>query len=670
MASGSDDVSSPGLGVPKQTAAWFQTGSNADPKSAGGALAQSPSRAPKAAAPCLFEISWEVCNQVGGIYTVLRSKAPTMQKRWRDRYCLVGPFESQRAQVEFEAQASPLPQVQRAIQELHRRGIGAHSGRWLVSGRPSVILLDYRALAPQLDRIKYELWQDHAISSPAGNALLDQVLLFGEACRQLLTLLAEPAADAASSATREVPQIIAHCHEWLGGAAIPGLRRQQWPGTIVFTTHATLLGRYLATGHPQFYERLQRFDPEREAKHFDIETQHRIERAAAHGAHVFTTVSDVTASECESLLGRKPDLLLPNGLNVQRFAVTHEAQTLHLEFKKRINEFVIGHFFPSYSFDLDQTLYFFTSGRYEYRNKGMDLTLEALARLNYRLKVSKVPVTVVFFLVTKAPFRSISVRSLQSRASLNEFRQVSQAITRQLGETLFQSSVSGQIPDLNGLVDEYWRLRLRRSIRAWRTELLPGLVTHDLLDEAADPVLMKLRECQLFNHQDDRVKVVYHPDFITETNPLWGIEYEQFVRGCHLGVFPSYYEPWGYTPLEAAALGIPAVTSDLAGFGSYLSHNMPGYERSGVGVIHRRHRNFDESAEELTDKLYSFCLLTRRQRVALRNRVEGYAEHFDWQKLAEQYDRAHELAAARANWAMSSPDGQGLALATDVPPPP
>jgi glycogen(starch) synthase len=586
---------------------------------------------------------------VGGIYTVLRSKAPSMQKRWRDRYCLVGPFESQRAQVEFEAQASPLPQVQRAVQELHRRGIGVHSGRWLVSGRPSVLLLDYRALWPQIDRIKYQLWEDHAISSPAGNSLLDEALLFGEACRQLLMLLTEPPPEGASTA-RETPQVIAHCHEWLAGSAIPSLRRDRWPGTIVFTTHATLLGRYLATSHPHFYERLERFDAEREAKRFDIETQHRIERAAAHGAQVFTTVSDVTASECDALLGRKPDLILPNGLNVQRFAVTHEAQTLHLEFKKKINEFVIGHFFPSYSFDLDQTLYFFTSGRYEYRNKGMDLTLEALARLNYRLKVSKVPVTIVFFLITKAQFRSINVRALQSRASLNEFRQVSQAITRQLGETLFLSSVSGQIPDLNGLVDEYWRLRLRRSIRAWRTELPPGIVTHDLIDDVDDPVLMKLRECGLFNHQDDRVKVVYHPDFITETSPLWGIDYEQFVRGCHLGIFPSYYEPWGYTPLESAALGIPAITSDLAGFGSYLTHNMPGYERSGVGVIHRRHRNFDESAEELTDKLYGFCLLTRRQRVALRNRVEGYAEHFDWQKLADHYDRAHELAAARTHW--------------------
>lgn len=603
--------------------------------------------APRPSLPCLFEISWEVCNQVGGIYTVLRSKAPAMQKRWRDRYCLVGPFEPHSAQVEFEAQASPLPAVQRAVEELHAQGIEVHSGRWLVSGRPSVLLLDYRNLWPQLDRIKYTLWKDHGIASPAGNQLLDQVLLFGEACRQLLMLLAPPRGGDDSGRTLPV---IAHMHEWLGATAIPALRRDGFSGSIVFTTHATLLGRYLATSHPAFYEHLYRFDPEAEARHFDIETQHKIERAAAHGAQVFTTVSDVTASECGALLGRTPDLILPNGLNVQRFAVTHEVQNLHLEFKKRIHEFVIGHFFPSYSFDLDQTLYFFTSGRYEYRNKGMDLTLEALARLNYRLKVSKVPITVVFFLITKAAFRSINVRALQSRAGLNEFRQVSQAITRQLGESLFMSSVSGQIPDLNGLVEEYWRLRLRRSIRAWRTDLPPGIVTHDLADDVADPVLNKLRECRLFNHQDDRVKVVYHPDFVAATSPLWGIDYEQFVRGCHLGIFPSYYEPWGYTPLEAIALAIPAITSDLAGFGSYLTHNMPDYERSGVGVIRRRHRSFDDAAEELTEKLYSFCLLTRRQRVALRNRVEGYAEKFDWQQLAAHYDRAHELAASRAQW--------------------
>src|SRR5690606_2441955 len=176
-----------------------------------------------------------------------------------------------------------------------------------------------------------------------------------------------------------------------------------WPGAIVFTTHATILGRYLAMNDPDFYGHLAFFDSGAEAKKFNIETQHLIERASAHASHVFTTVSDVTAEECRHLLGRNPDVLLPNGLNIQRFAALHEFQNLHAQYKARIHEFTMGHFFPSYSFDLDNTLYFFTSGRYEYRNKGIDLTIESLARLNYRLQEAQSPITVVFFIITRAP---------------------------------------------------------------------------------------------------------------------------------------------------------------------------------------------------------------------------------------------------------------------------
>jgi hypothetical protein len=177
---------------------------------------------------------------------------------------------------------------------------------------------------------------------------------------------------------------------------------------MVFTTHATLLGRYLAMNDPWFYDHLPFVDWAADAKRFNIEAPVKLERAAAHGAHVMTTVSQITASECEHLLGRKVDLTLPNGLNIERFVAMHEFQNMHREFKERIHHFVMGHFFSSYNFDLDRTLYFFTSGRYEYRNKGFDLTVEALAQLNYRLRATQSDRTVVVFFITKRPYRSIS----------------------------------------------------------------------------------------------------------------------------------------------------------------------------------------------------------------------------------------------------------------------
>ena len=590
------------------------------------------------ARPILLEIAWEVCHQLGGIYTVLRSKAPAMVSRWNGRYFLIGPYHAATAAVEFEPEPA-TGAVGPALEQLQAEGIGAHHGRWLVSGRPQVILLEYQHVFGRLHEIKQQLWDQHRISTPANDELLNNVIAFGAVCQRLLSLLGEQA----GSGTR----LIAHFHEWMSSVAVPMLRHRQWPGSIVFTTHATLLGRYLAMNDDAFYDRLPHYDPNAEARHYNCEAQFGIERAAAHGSHVFTTVSDVTAQECRHLLERDVDLLLPNGLNIQRFAAIHDFQNLHRMFKQRIHRFTMGHFFASYSFDLDQTLYLFTSGRYEYRNKGMDLTIEALARLNHRLRQAASGVTVVAFIITRRPVKSINVNVLQRRAMLREFRKICDAIKQQVGDRLFERAAAGQVVDLNNLADDYWRLRLRRTIQAWKNDQAPSIVTHDLINDAGDSVLNQLRTCRLWNMADDPVKVIYHPDFITSTNPLFSMEYDQFVRGCNLGIFPSYYEPWGYTPLEAIALGVPAITSDLSGMGSYLNQLLPKHDEKGLYVVPRRRVTWEESAEALAERLFRFCQLTRRQRIDLRNKVESFSEHFDWHNLARRYHEAHELALDR-----------------------
>ncbi len=425
--------------------------------------------------PMLIEIAWEVCNQLGGIYTVLRSKVPSMLARWGTRYFLLGPVNHATMAVEFEPAPLSGP-VGQAVKQMRDLGIGAHYGRWVVTGRPHVVLLNYLDVFPRLHEVKYRLWHDHGIDMPANDELLNNVTAFGEVTRMFLALLA----------AKESPRrrLVAHFHEWMAGAAIPMLRHELWPGAIVFTTHATLLGRYLAMHDQQFYEHLPYFNPDTEAKKFLVEPQYKIERAAAHGAHVFTTVSDVTAEECRCLLGRNPEVLLPNGLNIQRFAALHEFQNLHRVYKEKIHQFTMGHFFPSYSFDLDRTLYFFTSGRYEYRNKGMDLTIEALARLNHRLAQANAaaaaagstagPMTVVAFIITRRPYKSINVAALQSQAMLGEIKIATDSIKNEIADKLFQGAAAGRIPDLNTLADEYWLLRLRRTIHAWRPEIPPG----------------------------------------------------------------------------------------------------------------------------------------------------------------------------------------------------
>lgn len=601
-------------------------------------------RAPAGAV--LLEGAWEVCNQVGGIYQVLRSKAQTMVSRWGSRYWLVGPYVESKAALEFEPRR-PTGWMAAVVESLRADGLIVHTGRWLISGRPRVILIEHGLTHEKLDAVKYRFWRDHGIESPPSDPLVNGAIAFAEGCRRLVKAVCEQWSGVEEDARKD-RRVMVHFHEWLGGAAIPMIRHEKLPAAVAFTTHATILGRYIASSGDNLYEVLPNVNHEAEAARFSIRTQHGIERACAHGAHVFTTVSPVTGEECATLLGRQPDMILPNGLNIDRYNVGHDFQTLHAQFKERIHRFVMGHFFPSYPIDLDKTMYVFTSGRYEPRNKGFDVCLEAMARLNGELRAREIDCNVVFFIISQRPTRSLHPHALETRGVLNELREVCARVTRDLGEQLFRRAAAGQRVRLDDLVDEYWALRLRRTQAALRTDRLPGVVTHTLENEGADPVLTQIKALNLMNRPTDRVKIVYHPDFITPTNPLWGLEYEQFVRGCHLGIFPSAYEPWGYTPLECIALGVPAITSDLAGFGRYVADAMPDHDQWGLQVLRRRGRSFDQAAGDLAAQLLDFCQMDRRGRIAVRNEVERRSWDFDWSRLGQAYHWAHDLAMARS----------------------
>ncbi|GAB3326609.1 glycosyltransferase [Hymenobacter humi] len=595
----------------------------------------------------LVEVAWEVCNQVGGIYTVIRSKVPATVPAWGDRYCLLGPYFPNQAQGEFEplddlAVHTASDPYTAAVRTMRAQGYDVQIGTWLVTGRPRTVLINPFQAYDRLGQLKSDLWARHGIPAPDTDDLLHQVIAFGH----LTTIFFQHVA-----AQVEAPQrLLGHFHEWMTGVAIPELRRLQVPVHLLFTTHATLLGRYLAMNDPNFYDHLMWVNWEAEARKFNIEPAVRMERAAAHGSHVFTTVSELTVRECIYLLDRIPDAVLPNGLNIERFVALHEFQNLHQQYKAKIHEFVMAHFFQSYSFDLDKTLYFFTSGRYEYHNKGFDLTLEALARLNHRLQASGLEGQVVMFFITKRPFTSINPQVLERRAMLDEVHETCRAIEQQVGERLFYAAASSpdhKLPELGSMVDDYWKLRYRRTLQSWKTNALPPVITHNLVNDQDDDILDFMRRANLLNNRHDRVKMVYHPDFVSPASPLLGMEYGQFVRGCHLGVFPSYYEPWGYTPLECVARGVPAITSDLSGFGDYVLQTIPDPEQKGIFVVHRQEKSFDESAEELTDMMWQFVQHTRRERIMQRNAVESSAELFDWKNLRVHYDHAYALALER-----------------------
>ena len=593
--------------------------------------------------PILIETAWEVCNQVGGIYTVIRSKVPAMIEKWGNRYFCVGTYFPQTAASEFDTTEDYDNPVGQAVLKMREYGFEVHYGVWLVTGKPKVVLFNPKSIHAKLSEIKYFLWEDFKIQAPEKEEVVDGVLTFSHLVTVFFRIL--------NNLTEGNTPIIAQFHEWMASLPVAYIRKEKMAIATVFTTHATQLGRYLAMNDPKFYEHLALYDWEKEAKHFGLECQARIERMTAHAAHVFTTVSEVTGEECTHFLGRTPDLITPNGLNIERFIALHEFQNLHQKFKEKIQQFVMGHFFHSYKFDLDKTLYFFTSGRFEYRNKGFDLTIEALSRLNWMMRLDNIDANVVMFFITKQPFTTINPFVLQSRALMEEIRATCEAIQKQIGERMFYEVAAGtypKLPSLNDFVDDYWKLRLRRTVQSWKTNTLPLIITHNLINDAKDEILTALRRTNLVNNPHDKVKVVYHPDFISPSNPLFGIEYGQFVRGCHLGIFPSYYEPWGYTPLECIASGVPTVTADLAGFGDYSQQVIPKHEEHGIYIVNRRKHTFDEAATQLAETLYNFVKLNRRDRISQRNKVEEISTQYDWSnKMRSYYDKAHVLALQR-----------------------
>ncbi|KAH9059621.1 glycogen synthase [Lactarius vividus] len=594
--------------------------------------------------PILFECAWEVANKVGGIYTVIKSKVPVTVSEFGDRYTLIGPLSYKSAPMEVEAEEPADPHIAGTLESMRVKGVKCLYGRWLIDGNPHVLLFDTGSQYHRIDEWKGDLWNLAGIPTPPSDHETNESIVFGYV---VAWFLGEYLARQLHTA------VVAHFHEWQAGVAIPLCRKRHIDVTTVFTTHATLLGRYLCAGSVDFYNNLQYFDVDHEAGKRGIYHRYCIERSAAHCTDVFTTVSHITAYEAEHLLKRKPDGVLPNGLNVVKFQAMHEFQNLHSTSKEKINEFVRGHFYGHVDFDLDNTLYIFSAGRYEYRNKGLDMFIEALARLNYRLQSSGSNVTVVAFIITPAQTHSYTIDSLKGQAVTKQLKDTVTEIQNRIGARLFDMAVHSngdfsKLPTPEHLLSEEDKVQLKRRIFALKRNSLPAVTTHNMADDPNDPILNQIRRVRLFNAAYDRVKVVFHPDFLNANNPVLGMDYEEFVRGCHLGVFPSYYEPWGYTPAECTVMGIPSITTNLSGFGCFMQDMIERPDDEGCYIVDRRMKSPEDSVNELAEHIFSFTLKTRRQRINQRNRVERLSPLLDWKNLGIEYSKARQLGLRRA----------------------
>ncbi|KAL1117747.1 hypothetical protein AAG570_004062 [Ranatra chinensis] len=588
-----------------------------------------------------FETAWEVANKVGGIYTVIRSKAYISTEELGEQYCLMGPYKESSARTEIEEsdfdQGTPL---HLAVSRMRDQGFKIHTGTWLVDGNPQLVLFDIGSAAWKMDEYKQELWRATNIGVPHLDIEANDSIILGY---QVATFI-EEFLKACEELMFNLPKVVAHFHEWQAGVGLIACRTKQLNIATVFTTHATLLGRYLCAGKTDFYNNLDKFSVDEEAGKRQIYHRYCLERASSHLAHIFTTVSEITGYEAEHLLKRKPDVITPNGLNVVKFSALHEFQNLHALAKEKIHEFVRGHFYGHYDFDLDKTLYFFTAGRYEFTNKGADIFIEALARLNHYLKSSHPEITVVAFLIFPAKTNNFNVESLRGSAVTKSLRDTLNEIQTKMGKRLYEICLSGRMPDESELLMKEDKVKIKRCLYSLQRNGLPPVTTHNVNDDWNDPVLCAIRRCQLFNTVHDRVKVVFHPEFLTSTNPLFGLDYEEFVRGCHLGVFPSYYEPWGYTPAECTLMGIPSVTTNLSGFGCFMQQHIADPMSYGIYVIDRRFISLEDSIKQLSQYMHDFCRLNRRQRIIQRNRTERLSDLLDWRSLGIYYRLARQKA--------------------------
>lgn len=588
-----------------------------------------------------FETAWEAANKVGGIYTVIRSKAFVSTEEMGDNYCLLGPYKEHSARTEVEeADFPPDSPLTTAVNAMRSQGYKLHTGTWLVDGNPQIVLFDIGSGAWQLDSYKQQLWDLCNLGIPHLDIEANDAIILGFMVAQFVAEFRK----AAENYSDTPPRVVAHFHEWQAGIGLIVLRTRHIDVATVFTTHATLLGRYLCAGNTDFYNNLDKFSVDEEAGKRQIYHRYCMERAATHMAHVFTTVSEITGYEAEHLLKRKADIITPNGLNVKKFSALHEFQNLHALAKDKIHEFVRGHFYGHFNFDLDKTLYFFIAGRYEFGNKGADIFIEALARLNHYLKAAHSDVTVVAFLIFPAKTNNFNVESLRGHAVTKSLRDTINDIQQKIGKRMYDVCLRGHLPEPSELLQKDETVRLKRCIYAMQRDCLPPVTTHNIVDDWSDPVLNGVRRCQLFNTINDNVKVIFHPEFLSSTNPLFGLDYEEFVRGCHLGVFPSYYEPWGYTPAECTVMGIPSITTNLSGFGCFMQEHIADPMSYGIYVVDRRYISLEGSVQQLAQYMYEFSKLTRRQRIIQRNRTERLSDLMDWRNLGIYYRQARAQA--------------------------
>ena len=588
-------------------------------------------------ADILFEVSWEVCNKVGGISTVVMSKAAKMIEAYGEGYFMVGPYFASKAMGHFQEEI-PNELCKQAFEELNKIGILCHYGKWLIESSPQVILIDFENYRHRANEIKKELWDWYKIDSLRAPDDYDEPVVWAYAAGMLLERLSKCAAE---------KKIVAHFHEWLSGAGLLYLKKKNVKVAAVFTTHATVLGRALASSNAELYSIWDKINPDQEVYKYNVESKHLVEKNSAAFADVFTTVSEITGMEASYLIKKKPDILLPNGLDISKFPSFEEVVIKHKLQRDRIREFMLNYFFPYYTFDPKETLIYFLAGRYEFHDKGIDIYIKALGKLNEKMRQTKLKKTIVAFIWVPANFRNIKPEILENKTL---FQDIKDALEENMGDVeknIIYSFVSGKKIANDTLFEDDFLTEMKIRVSRFVKKGKPPAATHDLYNEN-DEILRAIGAAGLKNEGSDPVKIIFYPIYLSGADGLLNLDYYEAMQGSHLGVFPSYYEPWGYTPLEAGALGVSSVTTDLAGFGRYFCAECMQEDTPGIYVLKRLNKSDEDVVSQLVDVMFKFANFSKEERTANKLQARKVASMADWKIFVKNYIAAHDLAVERA----------------------
>lgn len=537
----------------------------------------------------LFESSWEVCNKVGGIYTVLSTKAHTLQQMFNDKVVFIGPDVWGPANapdfIEDDALFADWKKHARTTDKLKMK-----VGRWNVPGTPPVVLIDFKPFFSDRDAFFYSMWENLRVDSMHAYGDYDESCIFAYAVGKVI----ESFYNFYNLSDKKVTALF---NEWMLGMGALYIKKQIPAIATLFTTHATSIGRSIAGNNKALYAYMDGYNGDQMAKELNMEAKHSLEKQTAHHVDCFTTVSDITARECKQLLDKAPDIVTPNGFEPNFVPEGKEYTKKRAEARKtliNVAEKLLG---CPISPD---ALLVSTSGRYEYRNKGIDVFIEAMNRVRNSGELQR---EVVAFLMVPAWVRD-------ARADLKE-----------VIEKNIQTTSPMQMP----------------------------FITHwlNLMDQ--DKVLNYISHAGFTNQASEKLKIIFVPCYLDGRDGIFNKPYYDLLIGMDATVYPSYYEPWGYTPLESVAFGIPTVTTNLAGFGLWAEKSVSGKNISeGVAVIERTDFNYFDVADAITASILSLVKKDKKEVEEIRKRCFKLAKQAEWSKFIVFYQKAFSDALEAA----------------------